>query len=84
MKIGKVEENVLKRSVFKQFQVKREEVLIGPAIGEDCTVLQVGSDECLVMSTDPITGATSQLGELAVHITLNDLAASGAEPIGSC
>ena len=31
MKIGKVPENVLKRSVFKQIKFKREEVLIHPA-----------------------------------------------------
>jgi hydrogenase maturation factor len=82
MKIGKVEETVLKRSVFKQFQVKREEVIIGPGIGEDCSVIKVGPHECIVLSSDPITGSSSQMGELAVHITLNDLAASGATPIG--
>lgn len=82
MEIGKVAESVLKRSVFKQLQVNREEVLIGPGVGEDCSVLQVGPEECLVMSSDPITGTESQIGELAVHITLNDLASSGAEPIG--
>lgn len=82
MKTGKVAENVLKRSVFKQLKVKRQEVLIGPGIGEDCSVLQVGDDECIVLSTDPITSTSKNIGELAVHITLNDLAASGAEPIG--
>lgn len=82
MEIGKVSETVLKRSIFKQFQVKRDEVLIGPGVGEDCSVIKVGPKECIVLSSDPITGSSSQLGELAVHITLNDLAASGAEPIG--
>lgn len=82
MNKGKVAETVLKRSVFKQFQVKRDEVLIGPGIGEDCSVIKLEPNECMVLSTDPITGASSQIGELAVHITLNDLAASGATPIG--
>jgi len=82
MKVGKVAETVLKRSVFKQLQVKRKEVLIGPGVGEDCSVIQVDRDECIVLSTDPITGASENIGDLAVHITLNDLAASGAEPIG--
>jgi len=82
MEIGKVSETVLKRSVFKQLQVKRDEVLIGPGVGEDCSVIKVGSKECIVLSSDPITGSSNQLGELAVHITLNDLAASGATPIG--
>ncbi len=29
------------------------------------------------MSTDPITGTTKEIGKLAVHITANDIAASG-------
>lgn len=82
MEVGKIAETVLKRSVFKQLHVKREEVLIGPGVGEDCSVIQVGEDECIVLSTDPITGSSHQLADLAVHITLNDLAASGASPIG--
>ena len=35
MNIGKVPETVLKRSIFKQLQVKRDEVLIGPGVGEE-------------------------------------------------
>lgn len=82
MKIGKVPETVLKRSVFKQLKVKREEILVGPRIGEDCCVGQFNSDELFVLSTDPITGATKEIGALAVHITANDLATNGAEPVG--
>ena len=35
-----------------------------------------------MLSTDPITGADKQMGVFAVHITANDLATAGAEPIG--
>ena len=35
MQIGKVPENVLKRSVFKQIKIKRDEVLIHPGVGEE-------------------------------------------------
>lgn len=82
MNIGKVPETVLKRSIFKQLQVKRDEVLIGPGVGEDCGIIQVAPEEAIVLSTDPITGTAHGVGTLAVHITLNDLAASGATPIG--
>lgn len=82
MKIGKLPEPVLIRSVLKQVKHRREEVLVGPAVGQDCAVLQVGPDEALVMSTDPITGTVKDLGSHSIHITANDLAASGAEPIG--
>lgn len=82
MKIGKVSETVLKRSVLNQIGHRRNEVLVGPAIGEDCSILQLEEDEVLVMSTDPITGTVQDIGTLAVHITANDIASNGAEVIG--
>lgn len=82
MKIGKVPENVLKRSVFKQIQCKRDEVLLGPGVGEDCAAVELAEDEVFVLSTDPITGSVHEIGRLAVHITANDLATAGADPIG--
>ena len=82
MKIGKVSEAVLKRSVLNQIHTRREEVLLGASVGEDCAAVAVADDEMLVMSTDPITGTVQDIGELAVQITVNDLASAGAEPIG--
>ena len=49
MKIGKLPEPVLIRSVLKQVKHRREEVLVGPAVGQDCAVVQVEPDEVLVM-----------------------------------
>ena len=82
MKVGKVPENVLKRSVIKQLHYRRDEVIVGPGIGEDCAALALEPDEMVVMSTDPITGTTKDIGKLAIQITANDLASAGAEPIG--
>ena len=82
MQIGKVPENVLKRSVFKQIQYKRDEVILGPGVGEDCAAVELAGDEVFVLSTDPITGSAHEIGRLAVHITANDLATAGADPIG--
>lgn len=82
MNLGKIPETALKRSVLNQIKHRREEVLVGPAIGEDCSVLAVAEDEVLVMSTDPITGTVKDIGTLAVHITANDIASNGAEVIG--
>lgn len=81
MKIGKVSEAILKRSVMKQIKVCRPEVLVGAGIGEDCAALHLSSDEAFVVSTDPITGTAQEIGSLAIHITANDLASSGAEPV---
>lgn len=82
MKVGKIPEMVLKRSVFKQIKHRRDEVLIGPGIGVDCSAIAVGPDEAIVLSTDPITSTSQNIGDLAIHITANDIAASGAEMIG--
>lgn len=82
MKTGKVPESVLKRAVLNQLRTKRQEVLLGAAVGEDCAALKLEGDEVFVLSTDPITGAVEDIGSLAVHVTLNDLASSGAIPVG--
>lgn len=82
MEVGKVPENILKRAVFSSLKTSRQEVLYGPAVGEDCSVLRFGPEDLIVLSTDPITGTTEDIGELAVHVTVNDLASSGAEPVG--
>lgn len=82
MKIGKLPEPILIRSVLKQVQHRREEVLVGPAVGQDCAALCVKEDEALVLSSDPITGTTKDIGSLGIYITTNDLAAAGAEPLG--
>ena len=81
MEIGKVPENVLKRSVFKKLTVKRPEVVVHAGVGEDCAVLAPTGD-ALVLSTDPITGTAKDIGKLAFHITANDIASSGAELVG--
>lgn len=82
MKIGKVPENVLKRSILKQIKTKRPEVLVGAGVGEDCAAIALEEDEVIVLSTDPITGTTQDIGKWAVTISANDIASSGAEVVG--
>ncbi len=82
MKVGKISETILKRSVFQQIRTFREEILIGPGVGEDCAAMELKPDEVFIISTDPITGTAKDIGTLAIQITANDLASSGAEPVG--
>lgn len=56
-------------------------MLVHAGVGQDCAVLDFGSVACVV-TCDPITGAVEHLGRLAVHVACNDLAATGAEPVG--
>ena len=81
MQIGKIPETVLKRSVLKKIKVRRPEVLVHAGVGEDCAVLGP-TEDAIVLSTDPITGTSKDIGKMAFHITANDIASSGAELVG--
>lgn len=82
MKQGKLPENVLKRSVFRQLHMNREDVLLSAGVGEDCAVVSLEPDEVFVLSSDPVIWSDDLDGRRAVHGTLNDLASSGAKPVG--
>ncbi|KAB3530024.1 AIR synthase family protein [Alkaliphilus serpentinus] len=81
MKVGKIPSEELKEIVFSSITHRREEVLVRPGIGEDCAVVDFGQYAC-VLSTDPITAAIKDIGKLAIHISCNDVASNGVEPLG--
>lgn len=81
LKTGKLDSELLEKIVFHNIKFKRPEVLTRPGIGEDCAVVDFGSYEC-VMSTDPITAAISEIGRLSIHISCNDIASNGVQPLG--
>ncbi len=78
MKIGKLTNEQLKKIVLDKLKVS-EDALLQSGIGEDCAALDFGGQAC-VLSTDPITGAVENIGALAVHVSGNDVASSGALP----
>jgi len=67
------------QSLLGQLSRSDPRLLVGPRIGEDAAVIDVG-DRCLVVSTDPITFATDAIGRYAVHVNANDVAVLGARP----
>lgn len=81
MEIGKLSNEVLKSLIFNNIKGSRKEVLVRPALGEDCAAVDFGQELC-VISSDPITGTDNEIGTIAVHVSCNDIAASGAEPVG--
>lgn len=81
LETGKLDSEVLKKIVFNKIKYKSPYVKVRPGIGEDCAVMDFGSYDC-VMSTDPISSAVSDIGKLAIHITCNDIASNGVEPLG--
>ena len=80
MQIGKLDSKLLTDIVFRHLTFRRPEVLTRPGIGEDCAVVDFGTYDC-VLSTDPITAAASDIGRLAMHISSNDIASNGVEPL---
>lgn len=81
VQIGKVPNNILKEIIFNKLKKKRSEVIVRPKIGEDCCGVDFGDNIC-VLSSDPITGTANDIGRLSVHISCNDIASCGVEPIG--
>ena len=77
--IGKIPAHILRKTVFKNLGVPSHGLLLGPGIGEDAAVVRMGN-AVAVLSTDPITGALSNIGWLSVHINANDIATRGARP----
>ncbi len=82
LKIGKVPIKILNEVIFnKKSAISRKEVVVKPSVGEDCTALSI-SDKLCILSSDPITGTAKDIGYLAVHINVNDIASAGGEAIG--
>ncbi len=79
LKPGKVPPEILTRIVFKNLGASDSDVIIGPEIGQDASVIRIG-DKDLIASTDPITGSIEDVGWLAVHINANDIATFGVRP----
>jgi len=81
MEVGKLNNYLLNELIFKNIKYKRDEVMVRPGIGEDCSVIDYGQYACDI-SSDPITGAVKGIGKLAINITCNDIASCGVEPLG--
>lgn len=82
MRKGKISENILKRSVLKKIKTHREEVSNGAGVGTDCAVLSFGEGYETVLSTTPVTAPAEDISTYAIHMSLNNVAAAGAEPVG--
>ncbi|MCL0044484.1 AIR synthase family protein, partial [Dehalococcoidia bacterium] len=78
MNVGKLPPNLLK-SLLANVPMEDSRVLLGPCVGEDAAVIEMGA-KSLVASTDPITFATDSIGWYAVHVNANDVACMGAQP----
>ena len=55
-------------------------VLLGPRVGEDVAAVRLAGEDVLVLKSDPVTFVTDSVGDYAVIVNANDIAAVGARP----
>lgn len=87
MRTGKISESILKRSVLRQIENQKEEVIKGAGVGEDCAFLSwngssaVKAGNCPVaVSTQAFTLPVKNCAYLTVTAAANNVAAAGAVP----
>ncbi len=78
--VGKIDTNIL-QELLSEYTHSGDRVVIGPAIGEDAAIIDMGNNNYLVTKTDPITHVTGEVGHYAVNINANDIAAMGGKPL---
>src|SRR5512145_3228092 len=76
--IGKLRADTL-QAIFDKHQLKDPRVVVGPRVGEDAAVIDMG-DRYLVATSDPITFTATEIGWYALHVNANDIAVRGARP----
>lgn len=83
MKIGKVSQNVLKRSMLKPLQFHREETLLEPSVEEMCFGIKGSTEEQTLCASTVVYGNEKDIGVFALAQVMNDLATRGARMVGA-
>jgi len=82
--IGKVSSEIFDEIILPRLGRKRPEILVGPRHGVDVGVVDLGSGQVMVTTTDPIFVVPpygwERSGWFAVHILASDAATSGIRP----
>ncbi len=82
MRLGKLTNDELSAMILENLTPVRDDVILRPGVGEDCGAIAFGDLACVV-STDPITVPTADAGTLAIQVSVNDVAAAGAQPVAA-
>jgi hydrogenase expression/formation protein HypE len=77
--MAKLTPDDLARYVFSRTGAPNEDLLVGPAYGEDAAAVRV-EEGTMVVNTDPISLAAERIGTLGVVVASNDVAACGGVP----
>lgn len=81
MRLGKLTSKELEENVLSFIRRRRKEILKSGAIGADCAAFK--TDKIITVTGDPITAQCKNSGALAIHISANDIAASGSKPLAA-
>ncbi len=80
MKIGKIPENVLKRSVLKQIKPNTNRIEKGASVGSDCAFLHT-KDSVIAVATGYVAIPDKNIMSHAILQACNNIAAGGATPL---
>jgi hydrogenase maturation factor len=78
LETGKLKSDFLENLLGK-IEIDDPRVVVGPGIGEDAAVLDMG-DNYLIVKSDPITFVSDRIGWYVVNVNANDIASMGGEP----
>ncbi len=82
--IGKISPEIFNEIIYPQLGAKRDEVIIGPQNGVDVAVVDLGNNQVMVTTTDPIFVVPPYGWErsawFAIHILASDAVTSGLRP----
>lgn len=82
MRVGKISESVLKRSVFKNIKVRNKDVVSKIIVGGDSAIVNSSNDSFISVSIDPIVFDLSIpviSAKAAIAAGINNISASGAK-----
>ena len=77
MQEGKISYELL-GNILREYSFKKKEMIVGPGIGVDCSVFDLGK-KLLVATSDPVTFVSS--GQYCINVNVNDIVSMGAKPL---
>ena len=78
MEAGKLPPGLLSE-LLSEFTANDPRVRVGPKVGEDCAVIEMGN-RLLIAKSDPVTFVADRIGWYTVQVNANDIACTGGVP----
>ncbi len=81
MRFGKVSDSVLKRSVLKNIKKRRNEMVIGAGLGEDCAIFSLSPATSVSTCVSQATVSGEEDAARLLQKVVNNLACGGSKPL---